>query len=63
MFVHAFPISLVDGDRLRDDNFGENRNVFIMAYQGGGNFDERIRRICGAYAEGEVLDINVSHFQ
>lgn len=63
VFVHTFSINLDVADTLVDDDFGNNKNVFILAYQGGNITDEKIRRICNAYSEDEVLDIKQNYYQ
>jgi hypothetical protein len=57
VFVHSFAIDLKAEDTLRGDEFDHNRNVFILAFQGGAMTDERIRRICNAYADTTACDI------
>ena len=66
VFVHSFPISLTAGDTLRGDEFNFNRNVFILAFQGGAMTDGRINRICNAYADTvacDVMNIKQSSYQ
>jgi len=63
VFVHSFPITLEKGDQLKEEAFHENRNVFILAYQGGANVDDKIKRICNSYAEDDsVIEINSNYY-
>lgn len=50
---------MAKSDSLRNDDFENNKNVFILAFQGGTMMEERIRRICNAYSEDETLEINM----
>lgn len=50
-YVHTFEINLAPADQLREDSFDENRYVFILAFQGGNIVEEKIKRICNAYAD------------
>jgi hypothetical protein len=50
-YVHTFEIKLSPADKLNGDGFDENRYVFILAFQGGNIIEDKIRRICNAYAD------------
>jgi hypothetical protein len=65
-YVHTFPILLDAGYQLVGDDFDQNRNVFILAFQGGSMTEERVRRICNAYADTaqcDVLDVNLQSLE
>jgi hypothetical protein len=50
-YVHTFAVNLALGDTLIGDDFDRNRYVFILAFQGGNIIEDKIRRICNAYAD------------
>ena len=55
VFVHSFEMNLEPSDKLVSDPYDRNKSIFVLAYQEGSMLDEKIRRICGGYAE-EVFE-------